>query len=415
MRLWDLQISCWLVGIWVAYGMAHSARGQSCDPGQSCSDNNACTTDDHCENGACVGTPVTCQEDANPCTTATCHPLLGCGFAFNHNPCDDGNPCTRNDVCSNGVCLGSPDPCSDENVCTTDSCDLATGLCVHANNTSSCNDFNACTVGDLCQNGACAGGSPRVCNDNKPCTDDTCNPSTGCVFTANDANVCSDNSSCTTDDHCVGGACLSTPCPLVIVSWTSVRTHITRGPQAIEFDPAKSGAGLTGPTVEPREGGIQRIEVTFDQDAVLAPDGASRVSIIGRTTDADGELGAPVAYSPQSVSLVNNRTLALVLVAPGTATVLPDRTCYTFDVSGVATAASGASLGEDTDCMVRVLQGDTRGDGGVNLSDAILTHSRISSPYDPRHDVNLDGSENVSDVQKIKSRITRPSLQSLCP
>src|SRR5207244_7516461 len=50
-----------------------------------------------------------------------------------------------------------------------------------------------------------------VCNDNNPCTDDTCDPVLGCVYTPNDNNTCSDNSVCTTNDHCSAGTCVGTP------------------------------------------------------------------------------------------------------------------------------------------------------------------------------------------------------------
>ncbi|MER2566608.1 MAG: hypothetical protein ABTQ32_38150, partial [Myxococcaceae bacterium] len=40
--------------------------------GAPCDDFSACTTGDTCANSVCVGRPVTCAEDNNPCTTAVC-------------------------------------------------------------------------------------------------------------------------------------------------------------------------------------------------------------------------------------------------------------------------------------------------------------------------------------------------------
>jgi hypothetical protein len=80
--------------------------------GTACNDNSACTTGDVCVNGSCAGTAITCPPDANPCTTAACHPVTGCYQANNTNACDDGNPCTINDVCSGGSCNGTPILCS---------------------------------------------------------------------------------------------------------------------------------------------------------------------------------------------------------------------------------------------------------------------------------------------------------------
>jgi hypothetical protein len=48
--------------------------------------------------------------------------------------------------------------CNDGNGCTDDGCDPTTG-CVYANNTSACEDGNPCTVGDACSGGTCQSGS----------------------------------------------------------------------------------------------------------------------------------------------------------------------------------------------------------------------------------------------------------------
>jgi hypothetical protein len=61
--------------------------------------------------------------------------------------CNDANACTTNDTCSVGACIGAPLDCRDGNPCTNDSCNPATG-CVNTNNTSPCNDGNACTTSD---------------------------------------------------------------------------------------------------------------------------------------------------------------------------------------------------------------------------------------------------------------------------
>ena len=52
--------------------------------------------------------------------------------------------------------------------------------------------------------------TPIVCNDNNPCTNDSCDPALGCVFTNNTA-ACDDNNPCTVADTCGGGACTGTP------------------------------------------------------------------------------------------------------------------------------------------------------------------------------------------------------------
>ena len=48
-------------------------------------------------------------------------------------------------------------------------------------NTYACDDGNACTVNDVCNNGKCSG-IPFNCNDGDPCTLDSCDGSSGCVY-----------------------------------------------------------------------------------------------------------------------------------------------------------------------------------------------------------------------------------------
>ena len=175
-----------------------------------CSTGNACTTNSVCSGGTCVGgTGVSC-DDNNPCTTDTCDPVNGCQHTNNTLACDDGNACTTGDTCSGSACVGGAAPnCNDNNPCTDDTCNPATG-CAHTNNTAPCNDGNPCTTNDTCSGGTCVGGPAVVCNDNNPCTNDSCNPSSGCVFTNNTA-PCNDNNVCTTGDVCSGGVCTGSP------------------------------------------------------------------------------------------------------------------------------------------------------------------------------------------------------------
>lgn len=183
--------------------------------GTNCSDGSLCTTGDSCSNGSCTGATVTCPEDTNGCTTATCNPSTGCGLTNNTLPCDDANPCSLGDVCSNGVCRpGTPKSCSDGNDCTTDQCNLADGSCNHANNTLACNDGNACTPNDACSNGVCLPGGPALnCdNGNNPCQIGSCDAVLGCVFAnAPPGTTCSDGNTCTSGDACSNGLCVGTP------------------------------------------------------------------------------------------------------------------------------------------------------------------------------------------------------------
>ncbi|HEX6130588.1 MAG TPA: hypothetical protein VF044_02600, partial [Actinomycetota bacterium] len=101
--------------------------------------------------------------------------LCGDGFVDAGESCDDGD-LLEGDCCSPTCTLDpSGTPCADDaNVCTDDVCDDA-GTCTHPPNTASCEDGNACTIGETCTDGACDGGAPVACGHCLPC-----DPVTGC-------------------------------------------------------------------------------------------------------------------------------------------------------------------------------------------------------------------------------------------
>ncbi len=147
----------------------------------SCDDADPCTNNDQCSAGVCSGTPRVC-DDGNPCTDDVCDVTVygGCGAEPNNNPCDDGDPCTDSDVCQLGTCAGSQTICDDGNPCTDDVCDADTfGGCGFLANTAPCDDGDACTINDLCSGTECAG-STKSCNDNLECTTDSCQADGSC-------------------------------------------------------------------------------------------------------------------------------------------------------------------------------------------------------------------------------------------
>lgn len=179
-----------------------------------CSDGNLCTIDDKCSNGICQGTPLVCN-DNNPCTNDSCDPDFGCIFEPNDEPCDDGNICTVGDRCDGGVCRGGKDllSCEDQNPCTDDVCVPSKG-CVHIPNNAPCDDGDPCTLGDVCKKGVCLPGNlPAICDDNNPCTDDICKKGIGCVYLPNSA-PCDDGEPCFQNDHCQDGKCVPGIVPL---------------------------------------------------------------------------------------------------------------------------------------------------------------------------------------------------------
>jgi len=233
-------------------GVCNPATG-TCDylpktDGTSCDDGNACTVST-CVSGVCVaGSQISC-DDGNACTIDSCDPSVGCL----HVPrvCDDSNACTR-DTCDPATgCVHTPIACDDGNPCTIDSCDpvtgckhvaitcdapgpcqengicdAATGQCVYQSkqNGTPCDDGNACTRTDTCQDGVCVGGNPIVCTASDQCHDaGVCNPATGqCSNPAKSNGVsCNDGNPCTTNDRCQNGVCTGTQMICTLANATS--------------------------------------------------------------------------------------------------------------------------------------------------------------------------------------------------
>ena len=172
-----------------------------------CDDDNICTIGDHCAQGKCAAAGMADCDDDNLCTNDLCKPSLGCTHQFNAFPCDDADACTTGDLCNVGLCAGSPVSCNDGNTCTDDSCDPVQG-CQYVANDGPCDDNNLCSKDDQCKNGICVPGNGVYCADDNPCTDDLCEPAVGCVHNSNAAQ-CNDGNPCTVGDKCELGLCVS--------------------------------------------------------------------------------------------------------------------------------------------------------------------------------------------------------------
>lgn len=185
----------------------------------ACDDGNVCTSEDKCGNGICVGGMIKACDDKNPCTIDECDQKTGCKYepAKYGTPCDDGDACTEMDICHTAGCFGTYILCDDKNPCTDDKCDPTKG-CLYKPASWSyipCDDGDACTTDDLCKAGLCVGGTPKNCDDGNPCTTEKCDKYTGCNYGIPWGQPCDDKDACTTEDQCnnkgvcVGGAPLN--------------------------------------------------------------------------------------------------------------------------------------------------------------------------------------------------------------
>ena len=186
----------------------------ACDPATGCGNTNntaSCTAascdgltwkqEVFCSGGACSAqTPTVNCDDENPCTDDACDPSTGCANANNTDLCEAASCDVNGDFLAAAYCSGGACPaqaktvCDDTNVCTDDTCDAATG-CGIANNTASCAAASCDGLNwkqeMFCFGGACSAQTPTVnCDDGNPCTDDACDPATGCGNTNNTVEDC---------------------------------------------------------------------------------------------------------------------------------------------------------------------------------------------------------------------------------
>ncbi len=185
--------------------------GSPCD-----ADSSLCTVGDACKAGNCVAGPLAKCDDGNPCTTDSCDPKTGCKKVPHTSACDaDGDLCTVGDACKSGTCIVGKvtKNCEDNEPCTSESCVKSTGKCAVKKLAKSCDDGSLCTVGDACANdpktGAwtCLPASVKKCDDANPCTDDSCDAKKGCANVNNKGGCDADGNACTVGDYCVAGVC----------------------------------------------------------------------------------------------------------------------------------------------------------------------------------------------------------------
>ena len=241
-------------------GGCHSGQLVSCPTGQVCQPQTG-----QCVTRPCTNVPGECNDD-NPCTTDACVNFACTSTPVtNGQPCANSNQCDGAETCQGGVCSpGAPPTCDDGDLCTEDSCDAALG-CQHADvpgccetpadcggsnlctacidnectlvmncclANGDCEDGNPCTqdncnqgshqcehpavpgnpaCGDVCNPGTCQAGScataPIVCQpDTDVCTEDFCDPQSGCVHPAI-SGCCHTDSECADDDACTADVC----------------------------------------------------------------------------------------------------------------------------------------------------------------------------------------------------------------
>jgi hypothetical protein len=133
----------------------HCVNGACVHDEINCDDGDRCTIDSCAAATGCIHTPKNC-DDGNVCTINDRCVNGGCL----HDPmdCDDGDLCSVEMGCDPAVgCVRRWMTCGDDNPCTADECNGATGSCLHTAVAGPCDDSDPCTLADTCTNGNCVG------------------------------------------------------------------------------------------------------------------------------------------------------------------------------------------------------------------------------------------------------------------
>ena len=292
------------------------------NPGVACDDGDACTAGDTCGgDGTCAGAGITCDDgvgctidgcdpasgctvapdhaacdDGSACTDGSCDVAAGCVQTPNTASCDDGDECTDGDTCAGGVCGGALDPscgcettpdCApleDGNPCTGTFVCLAGSCTIDPATVPSCpGDGFECMSDWTCNpaSGQCEGQASLSCDDDDPCTADTCSTSKGCEHAL--VPGCAEGFICELSG--ASGAVITCPLRLArgaasdpvpsggdvklswdadVVSLTNLTDEFCVGPTCFPFDLIVCGADGTGCSA-------QKLEPS-GHDVVLVPD-----------------------------------------------------------------------------------------------------------------------------------------------
>jgi hypothetical protein len=184
---------------------ASGCSARTLPDGTPCPDGDACNGAETCRAEACtLEAGFTC-DDGNECTIDGCDRASGCTHRADvaHVP-DDGVACTRDACTAQGRLVHEPQhaQCDTGNPCTLDVCDPQVG-CTHDPVDRPCDDGDVCNGIEQCVTGTCTAGTPRVCEDSRPCTADVCVRALGCVYPPDPEVVPNDGIGCT-DDSCDG-------------------------------------------------------------------------------------------------------------------------------------------------------------------------------------------------------------------
>jgi hypothetical protein len=191
----------------------------NCDDGLWCNGPETCSSANDCQAGSSpdCNDKVGCTDDTCDETDDTCDNTPDDGNCSNGQFCDGVETCHPTNDCQAGAAVD----CDDDVGCTDDTCNEATDSCDNDPDDGSCDNNQYCDGEEICDPvDDCQSGAAIVCDDDRRCTDDTCDEgSDSCDFEVNctdscpycdvgheicrtDWNVCVD---CNRDSDCISG------------------------------------------------------------------------------------------------------------------------------------------------------------------------------------------------------------------
>ena len=160
--------------------------------------------------------------------------------------CGGSSPSSSKDAGHPGVdpCIGvecpAPTECQNPGIC-----DPSMGACTYSARPDGqdCDDANACTLNDRCEQGACVGGKTQTCAASDQCHGaGVCDSKSGCSNAAlPDGTTCDDGNLCTLDDVCAAGACAGAALPCTTGDACNPTGQCNAGTGQCEYSPAPEG------------------------------------------------------------------------------------------------------------------------------------------------------------------------------
>ncbi len=299
----------------------------------------------------------------------------------------------------------TPPDCSDGNPCTDDSCNGATGVCEHTNNSNSCNDGLYCNGADTCSGGSCLVHAGDPCAPTRIC----CEGTNTCADECCDDPTCDDADPCTGVGTCVAGLCHPTFTADCNTNSQEDWCDITEGtsddcnanviPDECEVGPVPAELQLDNS--EPKhDESLWRTEKNFAllkfACAVTAPP-AGAVEV--RELLPDGAFGSDLAGS-FSFTIDDPGTGDRTLRVTETTAVLNHRTWY-----GILSAGWSGVAPFEIHYVVQV--GDANNDGRVLGADFSLVNAGIAcfNCPDDRRDINGDHRILGADASLVNAHI----------